>query len=78
MTNKIDEGGYVYPPSFEMTKHPFEDAWPEARNGITRRNWLAGLAMQARAGKPATAVDVRECYEWADYMIAESKQGTEQ
>lgn len=36
---KTDDGGYVYP-----TVHG--ETWSHNK-GITRRNWLAGLAMQA-------------------------------
>lgn len=45
--NQIDDGGPVYPPSFEVVEHPYDGNWPEERNGITRRNQLADNLIDA-------------------------------
>ena len=79
MSDKIDNGGYVYPPSFKIVKKPYEEAWPEPINGITRRDWLAGLAMQGMLSNCEMSYDfagaAEDSYKYADAMIAESKKG---
>ncbi len=59
MSNKTDTGGFVYPCTmFEQLKQTSEEAaagaptWADVSYpGITRRDWLAGLAMQGVIGK---------------------------
>jgi len=55
MANEIDDGGLVYPGKRnEKVQYILDDSEPPAPQyvdidypGITRRDWLAGLAMQA-------------------------------
>jgi len=70
--SEIDQGGFVYPHSITE----------EFDSGITRRDWLAGLAMQgliASCGenqKYAPAGEIAHAsYLYADAMIAEGKKG---
>ena len=77
MTNGIDQGGYF---------HPCETS-AGIVTGITRRDWLAGLAMQGLlSGKcyddnnSADNFDSflsKMAYDLADAMIAESKKTEE-
>ena len=69
MTNGIDQGGYF---------HPCETS-AGIVTGITRRDWLAGLAMQGLVskegilGQTGNPVTVKSAYQIADLMIAESR-----
>lgn len=72
MKGLIDSGGYVYPVYLDGDHR---DMSP----GITRRDWLAGLAMSGLVGgtgsdkdsmHPKTALEVaRSAYHIADLMI---------
>lgn len=71
MTTK-DEGGQVYP-----VVSPVVEQVHAA--GITRRDWLAGLAMQGLLASHAPYTDpysmlAEEAYDIADAMIAEGKR----
>lgn len=76
MAGRIKTGGFVYPISFS------DEAVPQTSkvdHGITRRDWLAAMAMQglitgAQANKdsmhPITALEVaRSAYHVADVML---------
>lgn len=60
MANEIDEGGYVYPETrnenvafwFEGSEKPPDNFQYVRYPGITRRDWLAGLAMQGILSNP--------------------------
>lgn len=79
--SKIDEGGQVYP-QLITTIHA-DKAYVNSEAGITRRDWLAGLAMQtllkeshARNGDVEWQVKVAwKAYSIADVVIAEGKKG---
>jgi hypothetical protein len=75
MSNKND-GGQVYPqvPAFWDAG---SQCMTEPTPGITRRDWLAGLAMQSvvgLAGARTTQEAVRWAYALADAMIAEGER----
>ena len=62
-------GGYMYPQEFAVNG-----------TGITRRDWLAGLAMQSNVlrGNYAEDEDIAKwCYQIADAMIAGGWKGGE-
>ena len=63
--SEINQGGFVYACAAENGHQP----------GITRRDWLAGLAMQGLLSSDSE-LDLesftRQCYLLADAMIAES------
>ena len=74
LKNKFDDGGPFYP-------------WSDIKySGITRRDWLAGLAMQTLLNEsPARNGDVEwqvkvswKAYSIADAMIAEGRKGGNQ
>jgi len=72
----IDQGGYIYPLVSLDEKNT-----PHVELGMTRRDWLAGLAMQGLTGTgsgdsgkdnmhPTTALEIsRTAYHLADIMI---------
>lgn len=70
---KANEGGSVFPHNLLRTGDDQTDL-NYISTGISRRDWLAGLAMQgylAREGLQADSVRVVEhAYEIADIMIA--------
>ncbi|CAI2718601.1 hypothetical protein [Nitrospina watsonii] len=72
---KANEGGTVYPHSLLRTGGDESDL-NYISTGISRRDWLAGLAMQgllASEGMAAEKVRITErSYEIADIMIANS------
>lgn len=72
---KANEGGTVYPHSLLRTGEDEADL-NYISTGISRRDWLAGLAMQgllASEGMAADSVRISEhAYEIADIMIAKS------
>jgi hypothetical protein len=80
MKGPIDAGGFVYPVYIDED-HPSRRV---ANYGITRRDWLAGLAMQGLVSNmatdtssmhPVTALEVaRQAYHVADLMIRLSKE----
>jgi hypothetical protein len=82
MTGRIDTGGFVYP-----IVHRDGDGNEHAELGITRRDWLAGLAMQGiiagtHADKesmhPTTALEIaRGAYHLADLLIRLSREQEE-
>ena len=70
--SEIDEGGYVYPPT---------DDYQDKYRGITRRDLLAGLAMQGELAAEtednhweSDANLATRCYRMADAMIAEGRK----
>ncbi len=70
MTDTRDDGGQVYP-----SEHKWNQTYDP---GITRRDWLAGLAMQAYIARgnadEDTYADVAMwAYRQADAMIREGK-----
>ena len=70
MTDTRDDGGQVYP-----SEHKWNQTYDP---GITRRDWLAGLAMQAlvaqgNGDEPFTFV-ARAAYKQADALIAEGER----
>ena len=80
----IDQGGYVYQPYKVVSK---KDSFKtETVQGITRRDWLAGVAMQGLCADPVSGGQAREqgetfsgyasklSYKIADAMIAEGKK----
>lgn len=80
MKGAIDQGGFVYPVYID-------DDHPNRRvvdYGITRRDWLAGLAMQGMVANmsvdkssmhPVTALQVAQgAYHVADLMIRLSRE----
>jgi hypothetical protein len=80
MNGPIDTGGFVYPVYIDEeqpNKHVVDF-------GITRRDWLAGLAMEGLISgshsdkdsmHPTTALEIaRAAYHVADLMISMSKQ----
>jgi len=77
--NEVNSGGYVYPQPECETKGEFYTHSSSSEGGITRRDWLAGLAMQGILSNPTyishNAVNSRfqvdMCYLIADAMIAE-------
>ena len=74
---KVDNGGYVYP----NTLQHLQEVGYGISLGITRRDWLAGLAMQGLLTKAEQYVSGREladvAYKYADAMIAEGRKGVE-
>lgn len=76
MNTKMDSGGYVFPLAVPDSDAP---GGYRVDSGITRRDWLAGMAMQgiatasAQGGDsmhPTTALEVaRSAYHVADIMI---------
>ena len=80
MNGPIDSGGYVYPVYLDRGSAGKEVGSP----GITRRDWLAGLAMSGLvigAGSdkdsmhPKTALEVaRGAYHIADLMVRQSRE----
>jgi hypothetical protein len=80
MKGPIDAGGFVYPVYIDED-HPSRRV---ADYGITRRDWLAGLAMQGMVAgmnvdkssmHPVTALEVaRQAYHVADLMIRLSRE----
>jgi hypothetical protein len=75
MSNKND-GGPVYP---SEQGQDLEGKWNQTYEaGITRRDWLAGLAMQSVVGlagaRITTQETVRWAYELADALIAEGER----
>lgn len=80
MKGPIDAGGFVYPVYIDED-HPNRGV---ADYGITRRDWLAGLAMQGMVSNmsvdkssmhPVTALEVaRSAYHVADLMIRLSRE----
>lgn len=72
---KRDDGGQVYP---SEQGQDAEGKWNQTYEaGITRRDWLAGLAMQSvvgLAGARTTQEAVRWAYALADAMIAEGER----
>jgi len=75
MPTDKDEGGFITPPSEQYDENLRN--W-EMNTGFTRRDWLAGLAMQALT---PTATTKEECdvvpklsYKLADAMIVEGKK----
>ena len=70
MSSEIDDdGGHAFPSSESSISNP--------KFGMTRRDWLAGLAMQAFLGRERPPVDDEIISDWAyaaaDAMIARSK-----
>lgn len=74
--NKIDDGGQAFPLDCED--------WRERNYGMTRRQWLAGLAMQGMLSSNAKHKDgsvfflledevAKRAYNYADAMIAHEK-----
>ena len=81
MNEPISSGGYVFP-------HQLDDGLPKGMGmdpGITRRDWLAGLAMSGIAASPGatgdsmhpkTALEIaKAAYHLADLMIRTSDEG---
>jgi len=72
--SKIDDGGFVYPPTSALEA-------AQGYVGITRRDWLAGLAMAALLVSPGdleTNEDIAVAsYEYADALIAEGRKDGE-
>jgi hypothetical protein len=78
MNNK-NTGGQVYP---SEQGQDAEGKWNQTYEaGITRRDWLAGLAMQAFIAMYGTGVSAQTRAEWAyaeaDALIAEGKRHDE-
>ena len=71
---ETDQGGYVYPMRMTIEELHRAHHWSE---GITRRDWLAGMAMQGLLSSD-TELDldnfVRQCYLIADAMIEEGRK----
>lgn len=67
---KKDNGGHVY-------AYP-DSAYNPRQNGITRRDWAAGLAMQGILSNPSITLDSNACvhdaYILADLLIAEGNK----
>ena len=82
MKAPIDPGGFVYP-VYVDEDHPNRQV---VDYGITRRDWLAGLAMggmvsgahsQTDSMHPTTALEIsRGAYHLADLMIRMSREET--
>lgn len=67
-----DIGGYVYPVATDSEVYEY---------GISRRDWLAGLAMQGIVMRVSDIINFddqvfisKEAYKFADAMIAESNK----
>jgi hypothetical protein len=90
--DKVD-GGYVYPGA-KVKLYEVKDGTHESvsghQMGITRRDWLAGLAMQGLISVPFETVTIvidgekiepesmtKSAYRIADAMILEGKKGGE-
>ena len=81
MKTAVDQGGFVYPFVFRDEE---EHRTRYAEYGITRRDWLAGMAMQALVSivvstednmHPHTALEIgKSAYHIADIMIRMSKE----
>ncbi|QDZ10556.1 hypothetical protein [Devosia ginsengisoli] len=79
--SRRDNGGHAFPPA--LVKHPHSGTITGA-SGMTRREWLAGLAMQAMLtgafskNNPLEAADLTSicagAYRFADAMIAEGSK----
>lgn len=77
MSENKDMGGRIYPSVGEFPQHPSKIE----RLGITRRDWLAGLAMQGELASQSPSSEwhkpnklVKRVYMFADAMIAESNK----
>lgn len=74
MDKNIDHGGYVYAQQARSgTQYDVNSP------GLTRRDWLAGLAMQALSANVGWTGDIEQtqedAYKMADANIAEGKRG---
>jgi hypothetical protein len=73
-----NNGGFVYPLISSDPNHAHNDV--VVQEGITRRDWLAGLAMQGLVAAIQTREDPKidyvttKAYQIADAMIAESER----
>jgi len=68
-------GGFVHPEYIDQNLEKPEDN----KKGITRRDWLAGLAMQGLLGTENTWTEetiANQSYMMADAVIAESRKET--
>lgn len=83
MNGPIDTGGFVYPIYLDEENLDKQ----VVSYGITRRDWLAGLAMSGMAGAgsdkdsmhPKTALEIAQtAYHIADLMIRVSKDAAEE
>lgn len=87
--SKIDEGGYVYPHISKVSENAVRQAEAVGvtlegeveYTGITRRDYLAAMAMQGiithghQFTGPTMLSDIASnCYEIADAMIKKSKE----
>ena len=67
---KRDDGGQVYP-----SEHKWNQTYDP---GITRRDWLAGLAMQAYIVRYCCEIEQDDAVQWAyedaDALIAEGER----
>ncbi|HEY3298356.1 MAG TPA: hypothetical protein VGK34_06840 [Armatimonadota bacterium] len=76
MSNQRNDGGYVFPLVVPLDEKP---GMHQVEYGITRRDWLAALAMQGLTSSaidssdnmhPTTALEIaRNAYHLADIMI---------
>ncbi len=66
--SKIDDGGPAFP-------HP---SGAQGCDGLTKRDWFAGLALQAGFGSALVASERAVwCYQMADAMLAARAKGGE-
>ena len=62
--SKIDDSG----PAFPCSEHKIPDGWTGPSDGLTKREYFAGLAMQGYLSTPTGAVafnNPSRCAEWA-------------
>ena len=78
MTNTHDDGGPAFPVA--PTMNPDGTVWYHGKDGMSLRDWFAGMALSGVMNKPGNqrslAVDYAEyCYAIADAMLAARKEG---
>lgn len=78
-SKKIDEGGFAFPTS--QISAPDGRVLSVGQDGMSMRDWLAGLALNGMLSAAPFRNDVTysqvatAAYEWADAMIAARKAG---
>jgi len=72
-----DDGGQVYPTTFSVADNTTNIVHTINLDGISRRDWLAGLAMQGYLANPEMDNNAKciaqDAYTHADAMIARGK-----
>ena len=73
--SKVDDGG----PAFPINSPSGTPEYSPTRDGMSLRDWFAGMALQGLCAAPGTAYwdqirHAKAAYEYADAMIVERKE----